>query len=224
MRTIDVSASTATTGNVINVDEFLTGQDTTLIGSATGVTTFTGGAGADAMSGGTANDVFQGKEGADTISMTAGGTDVVNFGTALADGIQTVTGFTAGASSVAGFDTIKSLAGTELLNNAAIATDKLAITSSKITELNYVFTGNSLAGVADGTALIAALASQNSGTAVTLDNASGTGYLVAYQANNAYIYYFNNAATAGIVAAEIGLVGVLNGVNAGALEAANFVA
>ena len=228
IRTVDVSASTAATGNVINVDAFTAGQDTTLIGSATGVTTFTGGAGADAMSGGTANDVFTGKEGADTISMAGGGTDVVDFGTALADGIQTVTGFTAGASSVPGFDTIKSLAGTDLVNNAVIGTNALAVTAAKITELNYVLTGTGLAGVADGTALIAALASQNAGTAITLTQTAhpttAVGYLVAYQDNKAYVYYYANAADNGIIASEIGLVGVLNGINAGALEAANFVA
>jgi len=228
VRTIDVSASTAATGNVINVDAFLTGQDTTLIGSATGVTTFTGGAGVDNMSGGTAADVFTGKEGADVISMSGGGTDVVDFGTALADGIQTVTSFTAGGTAVTGYDTIKSLAGAnDLVANATIASDKLAIASAKITELNYVLTGTGLAGVVDGSALITALASQNAGTAITLTNTFATtspGYLVAYQDTKAYIYYFVNAATDGLVASEIGLVGVLNGINAGALEAANFVA
>lgn len=220
VRTIDLSAVTAATSNVINVDEFIADQNTTLIGSATGVTTFTGGAGADAMKGGSANDVFTGKEGADTIDMTLGGTDVVDFGTALADGIQTVTGFTAGTTSVPGYDTIKSLAGTNLVDAPAIGSNAVVIADGKISEFNLIFTGTGLAGVADGTALLTALAAQNSGTAVTLTSTAGAGavgYMVAYQANNAYIYYFNNAATNGIVASEIGLVGVLNGVAAGAL-------
>jgi hypothetical protein len=188
VRTIDLSAVTAATSNVINVDEFIADQNTTLIGSATGVTTFTGGAGADAMKGGSANDVFTGKEGADTIDMTSGGTDVVDFGTALADGIQTVTGFTAGSTAVPGYDTIKSLAGTNLVDNAVIGSNALAVASGKITELNYVLTGTGLAGVADGTALIAALASQNAGTAITLTNSfasTSPGYLVAYQDSKA---------------------------------------
>ncbi len=225
VRTIDISASTAATGNVINVDEFLTGQSTTLIGSATGVTTFTGGAGADAMSGGSANDVFTGKEGADTINMSGGGTDVVDFGTALADGIQTVTSFTAGTSAVTGFDTIKSLAGGNFLNAPNLA-GAWTLVKGKFYEVNVILAGTTLAGVADGSALIAALTSA-AGTAVTVTQAheaDAQGYIVAYQAGNAYIYYYSNTATANIAADEIGLVGVLNGVSAGALESANIVA
>ena len=146
----------------------------------------------------------------------------------MADGIQVVTGFTAGATSVPGYDTIKSLAGANLVDNAVIGSNALAVASGKITELNYVLTGTGLAGVADGTALIAALASQNAGTAITLGNSAhastALGYLVAYQDNKAYIYHWVNTTTDGIVAAEIGLVGVLNSVNAGSLVGANFVA
>jgi len=224
VRTIDISASTHATGGVINVDAFTTGQDVTLIGSATGVTTFTGGAGVDTMSGGTANDVFTGKEGADIISMAAGGTDVVDFGTALADGIQTVNGFTAGLSSVTGFDTIK--AGGTTLTAAPTIAATWTLTKGLIYEINVIFSGTGLAGVSDGSALIAALTA-SAGTAVTVTQTAASdaqGYIVAYQDSKAYVYYYDNNTTNNITAAEIGLIGVLNNVNAGALESANFVA
>ena len=80
IRTIDISAGTAASGNVIKVDE-ITGlyeAAMTLTGSATGITTITGGAGADTITGGTAADVITGGAGGDIINVGTGvGTDKV---------------------------------------------------------------------------------------------------------------------------------------------------
>ena len=46
--------------------------------------------------------------------------------------------------------------------------------------------------------------------------------MVAYQGGNAYLYYFSNTDTDGIVASEVALVGVLNTITANALSAADF--
>ena len=80
IRTIDISAVTAATGNTILTDNYtgLFKADTVMIGSATGVTTFTGGAGADTITGGTAGDSITGGAGADVINVGTGiGTDTV---------------------------------------------------------------------------------------------------------------------------------------------------
>lgn len=87
IRTIDISAGSAATGNVIDVSNLdstvIASSSTTgmtLTGSATGVTTITGTNGIDTMSGGSANDIFNGKGGNDVISLTGGGTDKVVLG------------------------------------------------------------------------------------------------------------------------------------------------
>jgi len=74
VRTVDISAGSAASGNTVDVNEFtgLFDADMTLIGSATGVTTFTGGAGDDTITGGTAADVITGGAGADTIDVGTG--------------------------------------------------------------------------------------------------------------------------------------------------------
>ena len=83
IRNVDVSAGTAATGNVINVAEY-TGlyeaDGMVLTGSATGITTITGGAGDDVITGGTAADVIIGGAGGDTINVgTSVGADKVSI-------------------------------------------------------------------------------------------------------------------------------------------------
>lgn len=229
LRTVDVSAGTATTGNVINASE-ITGGGMTLIGSATGETVITGGSGNDTLSGGSANDTFVGGAGSDSISLAAGGTDTVKFA-GNSGGYDTITGFTAGASSVTGYDKISvngALTGTDLVTAPPIATNDITLTASKISAISLILSGSSLDTSTDGSGLLLALKAVNANTAVTLTtSASGTGYLVAYQNSNAYIYSYD-AATLGtntnIEAGDIVLIGKLTGVGAGALVADNFVA
>lgn len=82
IRTVDISAGTAASGNVINADTYsgLYEAALTLTGSATGVTTINGGDGADTITGGTGADVLTGGLGGDTIYVGTGvGADVVEF-------------------------------------------------------------------------------------------------------------------------------------------------
>ena len=75
IRNIDISAASKATGNIIKVDEY-TGlyeaDGMVLTGSATGITTITGGAGDDVITGGTAADVIVGGAGGDTINVGSG--------------------------------------------------------------------------------------------------------------------------------------------------------
>jgi len=75
VRNIDISAASKATGNIIDVGEY-TGlyeaDGMVLTGSATGITTITGGAGDDTITGGTAADVIIGGAGGDTINVGSG--------------------------------------------------------------------------------------------------------------------------------------------------------
>jgi len=229
IRTVDISAASRATGNTINVDA-VTGSTSamTLIGSSTGVTTFTGGAGVDSMTGGSANDIFNGKESNDIVILSSGGTDNVILGEG---GYDTITGFTAGANTVSGYDTLElddgttDLAGAALVTAPGISSDAVAITASKISTFNSIFTGTNLANYTNGSGLIELLTALNGGTAVALtaSGAAAKGYLVAYQASNAYVYiYAAGTGDTDIAASEISLIGVINGVAAGGLVADNF--
>jgi len=227
IRTVDISAASKITGNTVNVD-LVTGATSgmTLIGSATGATVITGGEGNDTISGGSGNDTFAGKEGDNSISLAAGGTDKV----VLADnGYAVITGFSAAASTVTGYDTISvGLAGSTALDSATIDTtldEVLLAAEDKITVVNTILTGTGLANSTDGTALLAALrvANGNQATAITADDTGDTGYLVAYQNGNAFIYYYDAGTDDNVVANEITLIAKLIGVSSGALIADSFV-
>jgi hypothetical protein len=230
IRTVDISAAAAATSNVINVDA-VTGATSgmTLIGSATGETAITGGEGNDTISGGSANDTFNSLEGNDAISLSAGGTDNVVLGEG--SGYDTISGFTAGVNTVIGYDTLElddgttDLAGADLVTAPGIATNDVAITDAKITTFNSIFTGTSLANYTNGSGLLALLKALNGGTDVTLTASAngGVGYLVAYQASNAYVYIYGaGALDDDIAASEISLIGVVQGVAAGSLVGDNF--
>jgi hypothetical protein len=223
---------------VINVAETVTStQGWTLIGSATGATAITGGSGADTISGGSAGDTFTGGAGNDAISLTAGGTDAVVFAASLTtNGVDTITGFQTGPTTLTGYDTLtlgrtdgaspavlSNAAAADFVGAAGISSNALVITAEKVTEINLITT-QTLSNATDGTELLLLLKEANGGTAVTLTQSAVTGadgHIIAYASGNAYVYYYLNSATDGIVASEIALIGVVAGVAPGAFEAGN---
>jgi len=72
-----------------------------------------------------------------------------------------------------------------------------------------------LAGVTDGTALLAALGGTLDVTATT-----NAGYIVAYDNGSAYVYAVTEGVDAGVAvaAADIALIGVLNSVAVGTIN------
>jgi hypothetical protein len=107
---------------------------------------------------------------------------------------------------------------------SAIASNALTITVEKVNEINLITT-QSLSTATDGTQLLLLLKEANGGTVATIDaGTAGTGrdgHIIAYADGNAYIYYFLDSATNGVVASEIALVGIINGVAPGGIEAGN---
>jgi hypothetical protein len=157
IRTFDVSAGTAATGNVINVSEY-TGiyeaDGMVLKGSTTGVTTITGGAGDDVITGGSAADNITGGAGGDTIDVGSSvGADIVNITAANQTGEYTST-YAGTSVATTGMDIISGLnSGDDILlstlytTNSATAVNTAVLDSDAITkaaDLSVSVTSNTI--------------------------------------------------------------------------------
>ncbi|AZS22285.1 M10 family metallopeptidase C-terminal domain-containing protein [Caulobacter sp. FWC26] len=213
------------------------GNDSATVSGA-GALTFVGAAGTDSVTvTGTGAVTFTGGADIDTVTLNATGTTV--------DTIVFSDGTNAGGSNG-----IVAVADRDVINNFNVNNDKIqldlnattaatgvgvqpvlqvigaagnanvASATADVTVFNFDLGGTTavIGAGTDGTALIA-----NVGT-LTAANAGDTGYIVAYDNGNAYLYFYNSsAATANtaITADEIFLVGTFNGVAVGGIGAAN---
>jgi hypothetical protein len=125
IRTVDISAGSAASSNVISAVEFtgVYNAAVTLTGSATGANALTGGAGADAITGGTAIDTIIGGAGADTINVGADDVaDTVQLDTEAT--IDTITNFKSGTGGDQFVFDVSALNGGNIAgSNGAIVTD-----------------------------------------------------------------------------------------------------
>jgi hypothetical protein len=156
IRNIDISAASKATGNVIKVDEY-TGlyeaDGMVLTGSATGVTTITGGAGDDTITGGTGADVILGGAGADTINVGSGvGVDDVQIST-VNQNAEYTTGYagtsiaTTGMDIVSGLNSGDDISLTGYTTTAATAPDTAVLDSNALTkaaDLSVTMTDNAV--------------------------------------------------------------------------------
>ncbi|WP_313074038.1 hypothetical protein [Melaminivora sp.] len=197
-------------------------------GKLTGALAVTGSAGADVIVTGTGKNLVSGAAGIDQIDLSAtkgvGGDHVDLSGILLAANRDVITGFDAGASG----DVIRLAVGDTKAGTAAGATIAIQEANSNtgnivfnntndLLELSFSLSGNTLAADGTGGALLNAVG------ALTATANGDTGYIVAYQAGNAYLYHFNSGADTAVAAGEINLVGTFNGVEVGALQASNFL-
>jgi hypothetical protein len=183
----------------------------------------TGGAGVDTITlGNTGTGTVTAAGGIDTITITAAtGVTTVVVAAAAADR-DTVTGFSAtndiialtAANTTAG----TAAAATPVVQAVAAAGATLLSNAADVSVFNFEMGGatNVLGGVLDGAALIA-----NTG-ALTVGANGNVGYIVAYDAGNAFVYAYNAGADTNVTAAEVALIGTFNGVAVGALGVANF--
>jgi len=206
-------------------------------GSGT-ITVNTGGAGTNAInaSGTGAVTVNEGLAGGiSTIALNAANAAVDNI--RLADGAGTVgVATSADRFTVTGFNTaqdtitldvnqttVATAAGNPLVIQTVGAAGAvlLASTTTDLTILNYDMGGSTEVLNADltGANLLANLGGAMTAGAGNADD----GYILAYDNGNAYLYAYTNATSAGVLAAEIALVGVVNGAAIGSLGSADFV-
>ena len=184
IRTIDISAGTAATGNTILTDNYtgLFSADTVMIGSATGVTTFTGGAGADTITGGTAGDSITGGAGADVINVGTGiGTDTVIISAAgqtaeWTDQTASTTVATTGMDIITGLN-----AGDDIALSAYTGT-------AAATAANQVFDNDSITYAADLSVAVANNSAKfvrgDYATNVFTESATGADVLMAFDADS----------------------------------------
>jgi len=204
------------------------GTNATLDGSAaTGKLTLTGEAGNNTITGGTADDRITGAAGIDTIDLSKGGQDTVNLaGIVAGTNRDIVSGFTAGANGdILDIDLIGATA--VVRNVTGTSTGYTFTNTDDVVSFNFNASTNSAnlskAGVVDGTELFKAIANEGSTIASITTTAADQGYILATQGGNTYLYFYDaGAADTTLVASEVQLIGVLNGVAAGALVAANF--
>ena len=216
-------------------DDVLTGS-----AAAVNIDTITGGEGADSITGGTGNDLI-------ILTETTAAADTVALIATATNGVDVIRGFSAGTSGldiVNLIDTETTVAtaanGTAVFaatTTAALTTGASAFvltgiatttTLSDVVEINTSLSsfGNlGLSGATSGTELLKALSSTDSAsTGITLDTASDDFYLIAYQNSNAYLYKVTDTGDTNATASEIALVGVFEGIAAGAFASGDFIA
>ncbi len=236
--TVNTNAKVIITGSA-DFTTTVVGTNATLDASAaTGKVTLTGEAGNNTIIGGSANDILSGAGGQDSIDLSKGGLDTVRFAqTAVADR-DTITGFQAGAggdvldvaaqtftTAAGGVDEVLAAQFKDFTGTAGAFT---FATANTVQEFSFNAANNAanLANATDGAELFKAIANQGSTIAgITAGNAADAGTIVAYQNGNAYVYHYDASGVAAdttISAAEIALVGTINGVAAGSLTDANF--
>lgn len=205
--------------------------------AGTDVISITGSTAQETITGTSGNDNITGAAGIDTITLGTGN-DNVNLSTgaaAIAANRDVVNGFTAGTTAttkdtltVAASDTtVGTTAGSTIVlqtvSSAPTATVTFDTANNDALVLSFeavTGTGKVLADSTDGTALLASL-----GQTVAVAATTNKGFIVAYQGGNAYVYLAVEGADgdANLAAADISLIGVLNGVAVGTLVTANFV-
>lgn len=200
------------------------GDDTATLSSSGGIT-YNGGTGVDKItSTGTGVVNFTGGDGLDVVTLSTGASaDLIHFdgagvGVVAAANRDTITNFNVGADKLV-LDIDQTTAGTAAAANAVIQAVNAAgaVTFNNtvdVVSLAFEMGGTTavLDGVLDGTALLANLG------AVTVV-ANDKGYIVAYDAGNAYLYAYTDGGNTSLAAGEIALIGVINGVAVGSLGA-----
>lgn len=209
----------------------------------------TGGAKNDTIVAGKGADTIIGGNGDDAIDITESTADQAVDNVVLngaGNGVDTITGFKIAKDTITFGDTAEAASGgaaalatsaaTVVAGAAAFDISDVDAETSDVIEIAATLSSNgNLALAKDGTELLKALSSTTTAaTGLQVTDAGDNGanvFVVAYQNGNAYIYYVT-AADDGLAtgvdltaaAGDIDLVGVINGVTAGALTAAEFIA
>jgi hypothetical protein len=216
----------------------------TITGNDLDAQTLVGGNKADTINGGVKGDTITGGEGADTIAGGAGNDTIILTETTSAVDKVTMAA-TNGIDTIKGFNSAKdvinlegSLLTSDIAGASIVVTSSVALTSGAAA---YDLSGAVAAGDdviiigtalstfgdldvgTDGTQLLKSLSSTStSATQITTDSA-GKSYILANQDGNAYLFAANaGAGNTAIVASEISLVAVIEGVGVGEMTAADF--
>ncbi|PVE04999.1 hypothetical protein [Limnohabitans sp. Rim28] len=223
------SASQAVAITATAVADTITGSgyaDTILAGN--GADTITAGAGNDSITitETTANSAI------DNIVMTGFATNGVDTITGFKTAVDTITlsltdaGGTGGQSAGSAV-AVENLATALAAGAAAFDIASAIAVTDDIVEISTTlssFGDLDLDAGVDGTQLLKALSSTSAAATQITTDSDHKGYLLAYQDGNAYLYYVDaGTGNTAVIASEIKLLGVLTGIVAGTLVAADFL-
>jgi ribosomal protein S11 len=179
----------------------------------------------------TANDAV-GTASADTVTLNATSTiaDGVKINTATKivdnDAAVTINNFTVGTDKITLLNAATSGNATATFTSQSVsAATNLSISANvDLTFLNYDMGGTNgvLSGISSGTGLIANINNGSAGT-ITAAAAGATGFILAYDNGNGYLYQYNAGADTDVAGSEMVLVGILNNVAVGSLTNADFI-
>jgi hypothetical protein len=218
---ITVSGTKALTmGTIVAGSGAISLNASTLAGALSVTTTGYG----DLITGGLGNDTIDAGSGIDQIDLSIGGKDTVTIGVTAAANRDLISGFTAGNGG-----DILNLIGTIASTDAAtvITGTAASITLADAKEIyEYAFEATANSADLDASLTGSELGKAfSSGTALTTLTASSaeTGYIVAYDNGNAYVYYFDAGSgdTTVTLSSEVALVAVITGVAVGAINMDN---
>lgn len=191
----------------------------------------TGNTGANVITGNNGANVLKGGGGIDTLT-GLGDRDTFDLsGLSNSANRSTITDFITGSGgeTIQFSNSLTSRIGTTpllaLVNQGVRVT--LNTTNSDVFSFNFNNTEAdvNLANSTNGSALLDGLNAANGSASLSTSSLGGSGYIVAYDNANAYIYRFNAGGNNAVIASEIALIGILdssNPITVGALTANNF--
>ena len=217
--TLTASVTTTLSTNVENL---------TLTGTA--AIDGTGNLGANVITGNSGNNVLKGGGGLDVLT-GMGGNDIFDLTGIIASANRnTITDFVTG-DTVRLSDNLTTRAGTGTpvfanVNQGTSAT--LNTSTSDVFSFNFNNTESdvNLGTVTIGSALLDGLNSASGSASLSTSASGGKGYILAYDNDNAYLYYFNAGSNKAVVATEINLINIFDSTSAIAVNSfvnTNFV-
>ncbi|MBY4676817.1 beta strand repeat-containing protein [Marinobacterium arenosum] len=241
-QTVDASAATGKQAIDLSGD-----TDGVSITGGSNDDTITSGSGDDILNGGAGNDTIAVTTGRDTIDLGTGN-DTVSITLATADAVNAnykiIKNFDVATDSLdlngTAFSTLGAGGNDDITAGGAAANEFTALTTAgnvtvadpvAVVELSFEFSSgvdldDLSANSLNGTNLLSALGATSGTTAGTITTAGNDEDLliIAYQDGDAILYHGNGAGTdTNLVASEINLIGIIEGVEVGALTVADFI-
>ncbi len=205
--TLTASVTTTLSANVENL---------TLTGTA--AIDGTGNTAANVITGNSGNNVLKGGGGLDDLTGMAGSDTFDLTGIIAAANRDTITDFLTG-DVIRLSDNLTTRAGTGnsvFANVAQSSSVTLNTSTSDVFSFNFNNTESdvNLGSVTSGSALLDGLNSASGSASLSTSASGGKGYIVAYDNDNAYLYYFNAGSNKAVTATEINLIGIFDSQNA----------
>lgn len=191
----------------------------------------TGNSGANRITGNNGANVLKGGGGIDTLTGLDGTDSFDLSGINSAANRCTITDFITGTQGekILLSDSFTSRIGTTPLLAVVNQGSRVSLNTTNSDVFSFNFNNTeadvNLSNSTNGSALLDGLNAANGSASLSTSSPGGSGYIVAYDNANAYLYSFNAGTNSAVIASEIALIGILastNPITAGALTANNF--